>query len=89
MRRTDTYRTSAISWGRQALLPRGSVKAAVVALLPAESAGTSSLAAMAQMFMEAFDPVADGNDSIASGATRWLLTEQGIDVLGLATRTCR
>lgn len=85
MRRTDTYRTSAISWGRQALLPRGSVKAAVVALLPAESAGTSSLAAMAQMFMEAFDPVADGNDSIASGATRWLLTEQGIDVLGLAT----
>jgi len=83
MRRTDTYRTSAISWGRQALLPKGSIQAAVVALLPAEGAGTSSLAAMAQMFMEAFGPVAGGGDSSASVATNWLLTEQGLDLQGL------
>ncbi len=82
-RRTDTYRTSAVSWGQQALLAPGSTQAAVVALLPAESEGTSSLAAMAQMFMDAFDPIAGASDSCGSYTTRWLLTEQGIDLRGL------
>jgi hypothetical protein len=84
MRRTDTYQTSAVSWGRQALLPKGSLEAAVIALLPVQSAASSSLAAMAQMFIGAFDPGAAGSGSSASSLTRWLLTEQGIDLSGLA-----
>ncbi len=84
MRRTDTYRTSAVSWGRHALLPSGAAEAAVVALLPGEDIGTSSLAAMAQMFMEALEPTVNESHSSAPLASRWLLTEQGIDLLGLA-----
>jgi hypothetical protein len=84
MRRTDTYRTSAVTWGRHALLPSGSVQAAVVAMVPAESAETSSLAAMAQMFMHAFDPLAV-SDSSTRIVSRWLLNEQGIDIGGLVS----
>lgn len=76
MRRTDTYRSSAIAWGRQGLLSPGSSHAAVAALLPVGTADTSSLAAMAAMFMEDFDP----DDADSSLPSRWLLRDNGIDV---------
>jgi len=81
-RRTDTYRTSAVAWGKVGLLEPGVKHAAVVALLPETTRETSSLSAMANMFMEEFDPFAN----IASAnalPTRWLLSESGIDVEGL------
>jgi hypothetical protein len=80
MRRIDTYQVSALTWGRQALLPLGVDRACVVALLAAGAAATSSLAAMAQMFMDGFDPVDGALDGNSCVPTRWLLTECGIDV---------
>ncbi len=74
MRRTDTYRLSAIAFGRQALLPSGTRHASVVALLPPGVSKTSSLAAMAQMFMDEFDP--DASEALP----RWLLTDEGVNV---------
>lgn len=85
MRRTDTYRASAVTWGRQALLPIGTNRAAVVTLLPAGNNGTSSLSAMAQMFMDAFDLVPDAPDDNADTPPRWLLTAQGVNIPALAT----
>ncbi len=80
MRRIDTYRISALTWGRQALLPLGVDRACVVALLAAGAAATSSLAAMAQMFMDGFDPVDGALYGKFCVPSRWLLTERGIDV---------
>jgi hypothetical protein len=84
MRRTDTYRVSAVTWGKRALLPKGANHAVVVALLPAGTTGTSSLAAMAQMFMDAFDPVAGNSEPCPQDKGRWLLTDRGVNVEGLA-----
>ena len=84
MRRTDTYRTSAVTWGRRALLPAGTLRAAVVALLPISSSSSSSLAAMARMFMEVFDPSQDNSEVRSELATRWLLTARDVDISGLA-----
>ena len=80
MRRTDTYRLSAIALGRQALLPSGVHEASVVALLPPGSTKTSSLAAMAQMFMDEFDSDAPKSSEVPP---RWLLTDAGVDVARL------
>ncbi len=90
MRRTDTYSRLSLAFGRQALLPASaSAPAAVtIALAPRTMAqGTSSLGYMMARFMEAFDaePL-DGDETrfeVAS-ASRWLLTEDGIDRAGLA-----
>lgn len=79
MRRTDTYRMAAVTWARRALLPAGAKHAAVVALLPAGTAHTSSLSAMAQMFIDEFELP----DPTQSGGTRWLLRESGVDVTAL------
>lgn len=79
LRRTDTYETSAIAWAREGLLPRGETQAVVVALLPPKTTGTSSLSAMAGMFMEKFDRTAEG----FSMPSRWLLGARGIDLDGL------
>ncbi len=71
MRRIDTYRTAAVAAGRAALLP-GTPHAAVVALLPGMDPRTSSLAAMAHMFMDAFEP--ERGAEHASGAPNvWLM----------------
>ena len=80
MRRTDTYRSAAITGARQALLPHGTDRALVAALLPAGNTNTSSLAAMAQMFMDEFDPVSEASGTTSEMPARWLLTEQGIDI---------
>ena len=83
MRRTDTYQTSAIAWGQKGLLTPGASLAAVVALLPEGTAQTSSLAAMAKMFMDAFDPIVEGASPKVAHPSRWLVRERGIDVQGL------
>lgn len=56
MRRVDTYRLAALTWARQLLMPAGATHAAVCALLPEGNAESSSLSAMAQMFIEDFEP---------------------------------
>jgi hypothetical protein len=84
MRRTDTYRVSAVAWGKQALLPPGAGQAAVVALLQAGTVSTSSLSSMAQMFMDEFDSSHEPSGAMANLPSRWLLTEQGVDIEGLA-----
>jgi acyl-CoA synthetase (AMP-forming)/AMP-acid ligase II len=72
MRRTDTYRTSAIAAARPALLA-GTGHAAVVALLPSGTTETSSLAAMAQMFMDEFEPPLPTGTSDCHAPSPWLL----------------
>lgn len=72
MRRTDTYRTSAIAAARPALLA-GASHAAVVALLPSGTAETSSLAAMAQMFMDEFEPPLPARTTTSQASSPWLL----------------
>ena len=72
MRRTDTYRTSAIAAARPALLA-GARHAAVVALLPSATTETSSLAAMAQMFMDEFEPPLPAGTSDCQAPSPWLL----------------
>ena len=79
MRRTDTYRISATTWGKQGLLPPGTNEAAVVALLPDGTVQTSSLAAMAQMFMEEFDSRVARSEATPF-PSRWLMTERGLEV---------
>ncbi len=84
MRRTDTYRASAVAWGKQALLPLGAGQAAVVALLQAGTVNSSSLSSMAQMFMDEYDSIREHSGAQGSLPSRWLLTEQGVDIEGLA-----
>ena len=72
MRRTDTYRTSAITAARPALLA-GAPHAAVVALLPSGTTETSSLAAMAQMFMDEFEPRLPAGTMDEQAPSPWLL----------------
>ena len=76
MRRTDTYRASAVTWARQALLPAAASSAAVVALLPEGASNTSSLAAMAQMFMDEFEPSDKKGPSATSRVNPWLMNDQ-------------
>jgi hypothetical protein len=73
MRRTDTYRASAVTWARAALLPAASSNAAVVALLPAGTSDTSSLSAMAQMFMDEFEP--SDRAGMANSEDAWLMSD--------------
>jgi hypothetical protein len=70
MRRIDTYRTAAVAAGRTMLL-RGAPNAAVVALLPGMDPRTSSLAAMAQMFMDAFEPCRAGAKDAPAAPDAW------------------
>ena len=79
MRRTDTYEISAIAWAREGLFANGASSAAVAALLPEGGVETSSLSAMANMFMLAFDRNSDGSPM----PSRWVLRPEGIDVAGL------
>jgi hypothetical protein len=72
LRRVDTYRASAVACGRAALLREHS-HAAVAALLPVNSVQTSSLAAMAQMFMDEFEPDAPGAKCSPAAPSPWLL----------------
>jgi len=77
MRRTDTYRTSAIAAARPALLA-GALHAAVVALLPAGNTETSSLSAMAQMFMDEFEPPVSGGTSGSLTPSPWLFSASDV-----------
>lgn len=79
MRRTDTYRLAAIQWGRRALLPRDAAGATVIAIAPRYDAQShSSLGFMMQAFLEAFD-----TRGHAERPSRWLLSDDGVDVEGL------
>ncbi len=89
MRRTDTYRASAVTWARRALLPVGDSHAAVVALLPAGTSSTSSLAAMAQMFMDEFEPPHQAGPAIADAGRPWLLNDQTVVVAALVAHMHR
>jgi hypothetical protein len=88
MRRTDTYRAAAITWGRQALLPQGRRRAVVVALMPAQ-APSSSLGYMAQMFMDEFGPTDEPANGFFAPSPGWLLTDQGVDVASLEAQLQR
>ena len=81
MRRTDTYRVSAVTWARAALLPAASPNAAVVALLPVGTSNTSSLSAMAQMFMDEFEP--SDQTSMANSVGAWLMSDPDFVVAAL------
>jgi hypothetical protein len=79
MRRTDSYRLAAVTWGRRALIPSDADGATVVCLAPRPNTPHgSSLAFMMQAFLDHFDP--DCHDEIGP---RWLTSEAGVDVLGL------
>jgi hypothetical protein len=73
MRRTDTYETSALTWARQMLLPPGNGPVAVVALMPEGMIQTSSLAAMAQMFMDQLQP--SRGSSAPPSVSPWLMSD--------------
>jgi hypothetical protein len=76
LRRTDTYRLAAVTWGEQALRPRGQRAAGVLCLAPPPSTpAESSLGFMMEAFIEEFD----GRD-VARSATRWLLRDGVLDV---------
>jgi phenylacetate-coenzyme A ligase PaaK-like adenylate-forming protein len=80
MRRTDSYRTAALDWGRRALLPSDANGATVICLAqrpvgPLES----SLTFMMQAFLEEWDI----ERSNATLEQRWLLNEAGVDLIGL------
>lgn len=85
MRRVDTYRLAALTWARQLLMPAGARHAAVCALLPEGNTESSSLSAMAQMFIEDFEP--------SSGEARpygpWLLSDDYNVVTALNTEILR
>lgn len=86
MRRTDTYETLSLSFGRQALLaPQGS--AVVVALAPPlGNPPSSSLGYMMARFMESFDgePLAELETRFDSASpARWLVDENGVSLSGL------
>jgi hypothetical protein len=79
MRRTDSYRLAAVTWGRPALVPLGADGATVICLAPKPtSPQSSSLGFMMQAFLEQFDPEFDEDIG-----TRWLLSGDGVDLDGL------
>ena len=77
MRRTDTYRALALSFGRSALLSGQSARR-VVALAPRLSdPPTSSLGYMMALFMADFE---QREPEVARAPDRWLIDEQGVNV---------
>jgi len=79
-RRTDTYRNVALIWGRKALLEPTNRGTKVLCLAQAPSDPCeSSLAFMMQAFVEEFDGM------VAAGRNEglWLLSDGGVDVVGL------
>lgn len=86
MRRVDTYRCAAVAGARAALLDDAS-SAVVGALLPGMNPQTSSLAAMAQMFIEAFEPATDTKANHATSSP-WLMNTPDV-VAALLARANR
>lgn len=79
MRRTDTYRLAAVTWGRHALLPLGTNSARVLSIAPRpDPTQHSSLGFMMRAFLEDFDTQGLNDDD-----DRWLLSEHGVDVANL------
>lgn len=71
MRRTDTYRAAALSWGRKALVAAVPGHAKVLCLMPEPDAfPSSSLAFMMKAMGEEFDPTWRGDSSC------WLVDER-------------
>jgi len=78
MRRTDTYRSGAVNWGRRALVPVGTDGVTVLCLAPRpDESQSSSLGFMLKAFVEEFDPF--GRSDFAR---RWFLSESGLDLDG-------
>lgn len=78
MRRADSYRLAAVTWGRRALIPAGADGVTVLCLAPRPDAPTtSSLGFMMQAFLADFDP-----DSHDEHGSEWFLSESGLDLEG-------
>ncbi|MGC4064522.1 MAG: acyl-protein synthetase [Polyangiaceae bacterium] len=79
LRRTDTYRLAAVTWGEKALRPQTQRDACVICLAPPPSVPQeSSLGFMMQAFIEEFD----GPD-VAHADSRFLLRDGVLDLEGL------
>ena len=80
MRRTDTYRTLALHFGRKALLtPQSRHKVVALAPRPTDPP-TSSLGYMMAMFMADFE---QREPEVASEPERWLIDQRGVDLEAL------
>lgn len=78
-RRTDTYRTVSLLWGRKALLPIGTANVKVASIAPHPGLRpTSSLGFMMQAFAQTWDP-----DAARTQEDAWLLRDERIDLPGI------